>query len=444
MRYEARELNYNEVQSQLPRDPLPGHCVLPRAHPGRFLKIMLKPIHMVMRRHLRNRGKGGLVKHLWRYLAFKMWLGMLKPRRIDDLFEVGHPDEDNYVANLLHRKLFYKMQRNCNVDITDLIEACNEGWVQWWEQGDAVAIDEAVAPHKGRRTGGIIQYIPRKPHSTGIKLYVLCDSVSGYVLQVYLYTGKKGQLRRSSPKVAGKFTGPEIVNHFCSSLQPDVVVVCDSFFGSHRLAQVLACREQPFLFLVKRDQLGVQEGGALLSEGEHCITTNADAGYALHVYKNPKVGGKAACVVPLMANCAPEEQYTVSESGKPVPGVIQAYRDLAGGVDTANQLALQWRERGRFRKWSNSVRAFMLRYAATNAYLAARYTKSIHHDCSMYDFQLLALEHMFPRESAPDHTPSKRTSRGRCVVCGQRTYWWCPTCNVPLHVQGQCWTAHHC
>ena len=80
MRYEARELNYNEVQSQLPRDPLPGHCVLPRAHPGRFLKIMLKPIHMVMRHHLRNRGKGGLVKHLWRYLAFKMWLGMLKPR----------------------------------------------------------------------------------------------------------------------------------------------------------------------------------------------------------------------------------------------------------------------------------------------------------------------------------------------------------------------------
>ena len=204
---------------------------------------------------------------------------------------------------------------------------------------------------------------------------------------------------------------------------------------------MLACREQPFLFLVKHDQLGVQEGGALLSEGEHCITTNADAGYALHVYKNPKVGGKAARVVPLMTNCAPEEHNTVSKSGKPVPGVIQAYSDLAGGVDTANQLALQWRERGRFRKWSNSVRAFMLRYAATNAYLAPRYTKSIHHDCSMYDFQLLALEHMFPRESAPDHTPSKRTSRGRCVVCGQRTYWWCPTCNVPLHVNGRCWTV---
>ena len=67
------------------------------------------------------------------------------------------------------------------------------------------------------------------------------------------------------------------------------------------------------------------------TEGEHCITTNVDAGYALHVYKNPKVGGKAARVVPLMTNCAPEEQNTVSKSGKPVPGVIQAYRDLAGG-----------------------------------------------------------------------------------------------------------------
>ena len=145
---------------------------------------------------------------------------MLKPRRIDDLFEDGHPDEDNYVANLLHRKLFYKMQRNCNVDITSLIEACNEGWVQWWEQGDAVAIDEAVAPHKGRRFGGIIQYIPRKPHSAGIKLYVLCDSVSGYVLQVYLYTGKKGQLRRSGPKVAGKWVGTILARLLNASLVP--------------------------------------------------------------------------------------------------------------------------------------------------------------------------------------------------------------------------------
>ena len=153
---------------------------------------------------------------------------------------------------------------------------------------------------------------------------------------------------------------------------------------------------------------------------------------------------KNAPKIPLMTNCAPEEQKTVSKSGKPVPGVIQAYRDLAGGVDTANQLALQWRERGRFMKWSDSVRAFMLRYAAKNAYLAARYTKSIHHDCSMYDFQLLALEHMFPRESAPDHTPAKSRNKKRCAVCWGRTYWHCPTCNVPLHVQGQCWNAHHC
>ena len=71
-------------------------------------------------------------------------------------------------------------------------------------------------------------------------------------------------------------------------------------------------------------------------------------------------------------------------------------------------------------------------------------TKSIHHDCSMYDFQLLALEHMFPRESAPDHTPAKSPNKKRCAVCWGRTYWHCPTCNVPLHVQGQCWNAHHC
>ena len=42
------------------------------------------------------------------------------------------------------------------------------------------------------------QYIARKPHSTGIKLYVLCDNTYGYVFDVYLYTGRRGRIRRTS------------------------------------------------------------------------------------------------------------------------------------------------------------------------------------------------------------------------------------------------------
>ena len=39
----------------------------------------------------------------------------------------------------------------------------------------AVCGDEAIVPHTSGRCMGLRQYIARKPHATGIKLYVLAD-----------------------------------------------------------------------------------------------------------------------------------------------------------------------------------------------------------------------------------------------------------------------------
>ena len=52
------------------------------------------------------------------------------------------------------------------------------------------------------------QYIARKPHYTGIELYVLCDNTHGYVVDVYLYTGRHGRIHRTgtcagNPRVKG-------------------------------------------------------------------------------------------------------------------------------------------------------------------------------------------------------------------------------------------------
>ena len=49
-----------------------------------------------------------------------------------------------------------------------------------------------MVPHKGIRAGPLRVFIARKPHSTGIKLYCLADATSGYVVDMYLYTGRRG------------------------------------------------------------------------------------------------------------------------------------------------------------------------------------------------------------------------------------------------------------
>ena len=83
-------------------------------------------------------------------------------------------------------------------------------WSAAWDIGGAVCGDEAIVPHTGGRCTGLRQYIARKPHATGIKLYVLADNTGGYVVDLYLYTGRQGKVRRFG-SCAGNFDAKRIV-----------------------------------------------------------------------------------------------------------------------------------------------------------------------------------------------------------------------------------------
>ena len=58
-----------------------------------------------------------------------------------------------------------------------------------------LAIDEQMVGMKCRTS--IIQYMPKKPKKFGIKLWVLCESISGYCLNLQIYKGKEGDNQES-------------------------------------------------------------------------------------------------------------------------------------------------------------------------------------------------------------------------------------------------------
>ena len=186
--------------------------------------------------------------------------------------------------------------------MTLLIERCNEVWGSLWRLGAVARGDQTVVPHKGVRAGPLGQFIPRKPHSTGVKLYVLADAVDPYDTNVYLYVGARGQQRRAST-VQGNMNARQIVNYWADVLPEGTILVADSFFGSQEAAKGLAARGTPFLILCKRDERGVSEAGEVLEEGGLATAKVSTANYTLQVYKNPRVGHKPPRVVPLLPNC---------------------------------------------------------------------------------------------------------------------------------------------
>ena len=297
-----------------------------------------------------------------RYNSFLICLGTVRPVQVDGIPDKKHLAYNRYMASLLPRSMYYRLQKLLRTDVTDLLEECNSVWSAAWDIGGAVCGDEAIVPHTGGRCMGLRQYIARKPHASGIKLYVLADNTEGYVVDVYLYTGRRGRVRRFG-SCAGNFDAKRIVGLWSRLIPPGTVFVADSFFGSHAMAQDLSARGTPYLVLVKKDKrdAGLTKAKQSTQEGD-CARAIVDGTYELCIYKNPKVRHKPPKIVPFLTN----SWYGVDDPardrrGNNLPAVVAKYREVSRAVDGANQMALQMRQMGRQMTWSHAVRAFMLR-----------------------------------------------------------------------------------
>ena len=68
------------------------------------------------------------------------------------------------------------MHKEANVPGTHMLHDINTTWRNLWVFGATATGTETIVPHKGKRAGPLRQFIPRKPHSTGVKLYVVVDA----------------------------------------------------------------------------------------------------------------------------------------------------------------------------------------------------------------------------------------------------------------------------
>ena len=131
-------------------------------------------------------------------------------------------------------------------------------------------------------------------------MYVLCDNTHGYVLDVYLYTSRRGRLRRYG-SCSGNLDAKGIVRFWAMQTPDTTVLCCDSFFGSHNRAREPVGKGQPFLHLTKRDKTDetLNEAQRATKKGQAARAGVKGAKYEVVVYKNPKVGHKPPGLVAL-------------------------------------------------------------------------------------------------------------------------------------------------
>lgn len=97
------------------------------------------------------------------------------------------------------------------------------------------SIDEMMVPYKGK-FGGIRQYIKRKPHPCGFKVWARC-CVTGLLHNFDIYQGKGGSNGQKGKSQLGD--GGDIVVKLCKSLAEKVhfLIFADNFFTSMPLIE---------------------------------------------------------------------------------------------------------------------------------------------------------------------------------------------------------------
>ena len=76
--------------------------------------------------------------------------------------------------------------------IRPFLNQLQQSFPQLFTPGVALSLDEAMIKYNGRLKWK--QYMPMKPTKWRIKLWVLCDAITGYCLVLDVYTGKEDRL----------------------------------------------------------------------------------------------------------------------------------------------------------------------------------------------------------------------------------------------------------
>ena len=150
-----------------------------------------------------------------------------------------------------------------------------------------------------------------------------------------MYTGARGELRRYGT-AAGNLEAKDIMKLWASLLPVVPVPVLYAV-----LARKFAANKRAFLLMTERSTYDVTWAGEQVREGQTAVCTGADSKYNLCVYKNPKVGNKPPCIVPMLTNVwFARKGPPHRRSGGKVHPVVAAYSTLSCGVDGVNQMAL--------------------------------------------------------------------------------------------------------
>lgn len=253
-----------------------------------------------------------------------------------------------------------------------LVEHANRVFRRYYVPHRELSIDESLIGTKSHTM--MTQYLPNKHHHRwGIKLWMMCDSVSNYCLGFFCYKGKKeNELNENKQeglahKVVVKLL--EMGNY----LNKGYHIFVDNFFLSIPLARFLFSKETYITGTIRRNR---QEIPYIIKEklkvGQQCYVRNENENILMLSYREKKTQKNPVLLLSTKFKAKTVEKTKKRQNDfitNKKPEVIDKYNMYMGGIDTSDQMVYCYLDERRTLKYWRKVTFNIMARMVLNTYI---------------------------------------------------------------------------
>ncbi|KAG8240777.1 zinc finger protein [Homalodisca vitripennis] len=141
--------------------------------------------------------------------------------------------------------------------VQPLIDHMNRISKHHYSPNMCLSIDESIIPTKCQNP--LMQYLPKKHHRFGIKLWVLCDAVTHYCVHFFVYKGAKNTDRQHVRETGLAYNVVMKLLDVAGCLYKGFHIFVDNFFTSVRLAKALYTKCTHLTGTIRMNRKGVPQ-----------------------------------------------------------------------------------------------------------------------------------------------------------------------------------------
>ena len=291
---------------------------------------------------------------------------------------------------LINRFFTFTKKRAANEDkknydeMTQLIfNDLNAKFSYYYKPEEKLCIDEGVI--KSQQRYSFKCYFPNKPTKVGMKMYILCESKSSYVLNLKLYTGAKQKLEELITEMTQKYVN---LNH---------KLYMDNFYTSFSLIKILEKLKIYVSGTLRLNRGGPKDIIQLKEKSKkHNFLTIQKEGITCFSWHDKKLVSIMNNFLDIDKNFTSPNNFNTVKSN-----IIKDYDQHMGGVDTFDQMLKSYFPERKSKMWTKKLGTYLMNVMIHNSYILFKKFHPNGRTTSSLNFRLGLCKHLLQIE---DHT----------------------------------------